>query len=119
MLSLGFDDRPPIPSGRVDLHGGLSAGLGEHHSDFGAFVFTDAIGEVRGEFVVVRTVPLREDEEAAVSRGTVDKPMAHGFSPNCLARTPDMRDTTNFRRRPGGSPNAARRIPLFIVPGGE
>lgn len=40
-------------------------------------------------------------------------------SPNCSARTPDMRDTTNFRRGPGGSPNAARRIPLFIVPGGE
>lgn len=29
-------------------------------------------------------------------------------SPNCSARTSGMRDDTDFRRGPGGSPNAAR-----------
>ena len=29
-------------------------------------------------------------------------------SPNCSARTSEMRDDTDFRRGPGGSPNAAR-----------
>lgn len=29
-------------------------------------------------------------------------------SPNCSARTSQMRDDTDFRRGPGGSPNAAR-----------
>lgn len=43
----------------------------------------------------------------------------HESSPNCSARTPDMRGTTNFRRGPGGSPNAARRIPSSVVSGGE
>lgn len=44
------------------------------------------------------------------------KPEAHEFkrwvthdsSPNCSARTSEMRDDTEFRRGPGGSPNAAR-----------
>ena len=32
----------------------------------------------------------------------------HDSSPNCSARTSEMRDDTEFRRGPGGSPNAAR-----------
>ena len=32
----------------------------------------------------------------------------HDSSPNCSARTSEMRDDTDFRRGPGGSPNAAR-----------
>ena len=32
----------------------------------------------------------------------------HDSSPNCSARTSHMRDGTDFRRGPGGSPNAAR-----------
>lgn len=32
----------------------------------------------------------------------------HDSSPNCSARTSEMRDDTDFRRGPGGPPNAAR-----------
>lgn len=32
----------------------------------------------------------------------------HDSSPNCSARTSEMRDDTEFRRGPGGSPNAVR-----------
>lgn len=34
--------------------------------------------------------------------------ITHNSSPNCSARTSEMRDDTDFRRGPGGSPNAAR-----------
>ena len=42
-----------------------------------------------------------------------DSVQSHGLefidsSPNCSARTSHMRDDTDFRRGPGGSPNAAR-----------
>ena len=38
---------------------------------------------------------------------TITDPI-HSSSPNCSARTSQMRDDTDFRRGPGGSPNAAR-----------
>lgn len=110
-------DLPPQRAGRVDVDGSLASALdGSGNGDHGT-----GLGRLHEVLLKARDILpfIKHHVDGIPETGAESDSLAHDSSPNCSARTPDMRDTTNFRRGPGGSPNAARRIPLFIVPGGE
>lgn len=55
-----------------------------------------------------QTVNPAPNSEAAAPAHAANTDPSIDSSPNCSARTSQMRDDTDFRRGPGGSPNAAR-----------
>ena len=55
-----------------------------------------------------QTVNPAPNSEAAAPAHAANTDPSIDSSPNCSARTSEMRDDTDFRRGPGGSPNAAR-----------
>ena len=81
-----------------------------------ASYFSCAAFALLASFIAVITHPATEMASVTtqpMTTSVVVRVQAHGSafidsSPNCSARTSQMRDDTDSRRGPGGSPNAAR-----------
>ena len=105
-LSGGVVDRPSQLVGRVDVDGVRAGALD------GSFDGNDRTvpGRFRQILLKARSIlslgKLHMDRFAGscVERESV----THNSSPNCSARTSQMRGDADFRRGPGGAPNAAR-----------
>ena len=103
----GVVDRPPQRVGRVDVDGvraGALDGSADGHDRTVPGRFHQILLKARS---ILSLGKLHMDRFAGscVERESV----THNSSPNCSARTSQMRDDTDFRRGPGGSPNAARQ----------
>ena len=102
----GVVDRPPQRVGRVDVDGvraGALDGSFDGHDRPVPGRFHQILRKARS---ILSLGKLHMDRFAGscAERESV----THNSSPNCSARTSHMRDDADFRRGPGGSPNAAR-----------
>lgn len=105
-LSGGVVDRPPQRVGRVDVDGVRAGALD------GSFDGHDRTVPGRFHQILLKARSILSLGKLHMNRfagsGAERESVTHDSSPNCSARTSQMRDDTDFRRGPGGSPNAAR-----------
>ena len=105
-LSRGVVDRPPQRVGRVDVDGVRAGALD------GSFDGHDRIVPGRFHQILLKARSILSLGKLHMNRfagsGAERESVTHNSSPNYSARTSEMRDDTDFRRGPGGSPNAAR-----------
>ena len=106
-LRRGVVDRPPQYVGRIDVDGvraGALDGTADGHD-------RTVLGRIHKIFL--KSCAVLHFGKKHVNRfsgsGAECESVAHDSSPHYLARTSQMRDDTDSRRRPGGSPNAARQ----------
>jgi len=102
----GVVDRPPQRVGRVDVDG-VRAGALDGSADG-----NDRTVSGRFHQILLKARSILSFGKLHMNRfagsGAERESVTHNSSPNCSARTSHMRDDTDFRRGPGGSPNAAR-----------
>lgn len=123
------NSRASVNRGKLDDSHGEIGGRSYRYHSFVFPVFRDSHRYVFGRKhrFVPQHLPYQKREREDRDYG--QKPIAdvprgqgcHDSSPNLAGPRLDHAGLVaiQFRRGPGGSPNAARRIPLFIVPGGK
>lgn len=107
MLLGGIVDYPPQCVGRIDVDGVRAGALDGTADGHGRTV----LGRFHKIFLESCAVLhfVKKHVNRFSGSGAECESVAHNSSPNYLARTSQMRDDTDFRRGPGGSPNAVRQ----------
>ena len=102
----GVVNRPPQRVGRIDVDGVRAGALD------GSFDGHDRTVPGRLHQILLKARSILSLGKLHVNRfagsGAERESVTHDSSPNRSARTSEMRGDTDFRRGPGGSPNAAR-----------
>lgn len=92
-------DFPQQCSGRIDINGFLFVSVSSNVAGYRH----DGAGLRRFHEVFLKACDIllvfKRDLEGNIRAGVEDDLFAHNFSPNCLTRVPDARDTTNFKKR--------------------
>ena len=102
----GVVDRPPQRVGRVDVDG-VRAGALDGSADGNDRTVPGRFYQILLKARSILSLGKLHMNRFAGS-GAERESVTHNSSPNCSARTSQMRDDTDFRRGPGGPPNAAR-----------